>query len=242
MKSYVAMALVVFFSSPILAALTTDVYLSDGNTPLALRDPNVPHVYRDIMVGTKLSVIISSDSRRTAAGTISMSWDDWTKGKLAARDFNDLFDNWDGSCLEAAGRNAGVIDIPDSSRMAYYFFSGPPLVRTGQWFVWDYRAKAVGTNQVIVTDMTSIANPIVTTLTFNHMLSRDFNRDAIVNFKDFALFANHWRRGGVFDCNGVPCEFDLNADGYPDTADLTLLGAYWLRRTDANEPAANKLP
>ena len=237
MKIRLMLAYLALSACPAFATLTTDVYLSDGNTPLALRDPNVPHVYRDVMVGTRLAVIVSSDSRQQAWGTISMSWNDWAKGELTARDFNDLTENWDGSCLEAAGRNAVVTYMSDSSTMAYYFFSAPPLVRAGQWFVWDYRAKAVGTCTVTVCDTTSIPNILATTLTFSHVPSRDFNRDTIVNFKDFALFAEHWRTTIASDPNDVAAKFDLDADRHAGPSDLALFCKFWLERTDVNEPA-----
>jgi hypothetical protein len=233
-KSSTAVAFMLILSSPAPATITADVYLSDGNTPLALRDPNVPHVYRDVMVGTKLTIIVSSNSLK-GTGSIGMSWEDWAKGRLTARGFDESTRYCDGSCLPAAGCNADVIYTPDSSMTMYCFFPGTSRVYPGRWFIFDYLAKSVGTCTITVGDATS--KPLVaTTLTLNHVPSRDFNGDTVVNLKDFALFANYWRRGADSDCNSVPCQFDLNADGRLDAADLSLFRAFWLERTDANAP------
>jgi len=44
-----------------LAKVWTTVYGCDGVTPLEAVDPNHPTVYRDIMVGTRLVLVVSSD-------------------------------------------------------------------------------------------------------------------------------------------------------------------------------------
>jgi hypothetical protein len=60
----------------------------------------------------------------------------------------------------------------------------------------------------------------------------DLNGDAILNFADFAVFANYWMRG----CEAVPIEptfadppqADFNNDGVVDYDDLLIFGEDWL--------------
>ncbi|MCJ7729293.1 MAG: hypothetical protein MUO27_05395, partial [Sedimentisphaerales bacterium] len=48
--------------------ISTRVYFRDSNTPLELADPNVPWVYRDIMVGTRLTIIVDSNASGSWSG------------------------------------------------------------------------------------------------------------------------------------------------------------------------------
>jgi hypothetical protein len=69
-----------------------------------------------------------------------------------------------------------------------------------------------------------------------------------VNFADFALLASLWRTDAPdpnqlepappIDPNTV-LSADLNADDIVDIADLALFSAYWLERTDVNQPPAD---
>ena len=61
MKNLVIVILTLVFSSIAAGEVSTRVCLSDANTPLELADPNIPFVYRDIMVGTKLTIIVDSN-------------------------------------------------------------------------------------------------------------------------------------------------------------------------------------
>ena len=85
--------------------VSTTVHLADGNTPLELADPNVPFVYRDIMVGTKLTIVVSSDTAESPwSGKLQIAGTDWDYGAISARDYNDVTLDWEGSHLEAAGK------------------------------------------------------------------------------------------------------------------------------------------
>jgi hypothetical protein len=234
MRIGVILGFFVLLASQALAAISTGFYLSDGNTPLALRDPNVPRVYRDIMVGTKLTVIVSSD-RRTGWGKISTFWEDWAKGHLTARDYNDVSNTWDGSCLPAAGRHADVTYTTDNVIRVYNFYCGASLVSEGKWFIFDYLAIAPGACTITVTQL-SPKPVLVTDLTLRHVPSRDFNGDTVVNLKDFALFANLWRTSVAADLTATDAPFDLDADHYVGPSDLTPFARFWLERTDVNTP------
>ena len=50
------------------AEVFTRVCLADGNTPLELADPCIPFVYRPIMVGTRLTIIIDSNAEWLLGG------------------------------------------------------------------------------------------------------------------------------------------------------------------------------
>jgi hypothetical protein len=78
---------------------------------------------------------------------------------------------------------------------------------------------------------------------------RDFNRDSLVNFKDFALFAQQWRTRIDPDPNGVTSPTDLDADGYVAVYDLSQFCRFWLERTDVrvlvadpNAPSSSPQP
>jgi hypothetical protein len=88
-----------------LAKVWTTVYRCDGTTPLATVDPNHPTVYRDIMVGTRLVIVVSSDApglygdQQLWSGGLVISRDDWQRGTLSGRGYNQRHRNYDGSSL-----------------------------------------------------------------------------------------------------------------------------------------------
>jgi hypothetical protein len=254
MRIRLTLALLALSACPALAVMTADMYLSDGNTPLALHDPTVPHVYRDIMVGTKLCAIVSSEKKTKLTGEIFTSWIDYEKAELAARGFDDFTLEWKGSCLPAAGSTAYVGYFENDSDLGFRLKTGGAWLSAGQWFIFDYRAKDIGTCAIILREVSSAVTPdpvvlppdpnasppapgaVVTTLTLNHVPSRDFNRDTIVNFRDFALFAERWRTEASPDPNGSAGPFDLDGDGYTSISDMALLSQFWLDRTDITVP------
>ena len=81
-------------AGPALATISIDMYASDGNTPLALRDPNDPnaaHVYRDIMVGTRLCIVVSSNDKKSATGSIEIPLADLDKGEFTLQSLQPGF-------------------------------------------------------------------------------------------------------------------------------------------------------
>ena len=54
MRVALPLLLIAVLVSNVSASVTAKVYLADEEIPLALKDPNVPDVFRDIMVGTHL--------------------------------------------------------------------------------------------------------------------------------------------------------------------------------------------
>ena len=62
MKNMFYFLIILCLTSGASGELSTRVCLADVNTPLELADPKVPFIYRDIMVGTKLTIIVDSNA------------------------------------------------------------------------------------------------------------------------------------------------------------------------------------
>jgi len=247
----------------ILAALTpvaaarvwVSVYQPGGKTPLAAVDANHPNVYREIMVGTKLTLVLSSDSSEYWTGSLELSWDDARYAKLSGRGYAPplpgppiRFANYRDSCLEAAGTNATVRDLVDSSGIGLGFSSdhtpyitGGHPAYPGDWFVVDYHAEQAGPGEVGLYDLFVGHDAPIQTLSFTHVPSRDFNGDTIVNLKDFALLASRWRPAVVPNAVPEPAA-DPNADHPVGAAELASFSQHWLARIDSNEPPAPSGP
>ena len=106
MKRLAVLAFVAVLAPVAAGKIWTSVYRSDGITPLPAADPNDPSVYQDIMVGTRLVVVLSSDTGLDWLGCLVLSWDDWGRGTLSGRGMPDELDHYEDSCLEAAGGGA----------------------------------------------------------------------------------------------------------------------------------------
>ena len=84
MKKLLVLVLAVALTSVAAAKVWVTVYQYDGKTPLAAVDANHPDVYRDIMVGTRLTLVISSDTADKWSGNLELSWDDALTPRSAA--------------------------------------------------------------------------------------------------------------------------------------------------------------
>jgi hypothetical protein len=229
------------------AKVWTTPYRCDETTPLALLDPNYPTIYRDIMVGTRLALIVSSDKGEYWLGRLLMLQDDTKYATLSGRGYTTtqpgstvFYPNYKDSCLQAAGGNARVRDVKDLNGTGFSLTTATPLsiptTVAGDWFVIDYRAEQVGVCNIGLCD-SRISNSIpIQVLSFLHVPSRDFNGDAVVDFQDFALLASHWGSVRGSDPNDPAAGFDLNDDARIDLGDLALFGEYWLQRTDCGVP------
>jgi hypothetical protein len=242
--------------APLAAArVWTSVYRCDEATPLAPLDANHPTIYRDIMVGTRLVIVISSDTNEPASGALRLSWDDANNATLSARGYDPESFSYRGSCLEAAGRGATVWDTMDSYTVGLEYYNDSMTAVAGHWFVFDYRAVQVGSVSIELhgflpgddvlggkdvfpgDDVLPGKDILLETLSFTHAASRDLNGDGIVNFEDLALLAPYWRSPVTADPNSSAAAFDLDANGHIDVGDLAPFSAYWLERTDCNEAA-----
>ncbi len=241
--------LVVLFAPMAPARVWTTVYRCDGTTPLAAVDPNHPTVYRDIMVGTRLVIVISSDQGVYWWGGLMLSQDEakyaTLSGRECARPYPDCPEQCTGSCLPAAGggAKAGFVwyrdDDEDMGGIECCTNVSWPSHRAaaGDWFIVDYRADRVGTCAIGFYDYLVNFDMPLETLLFAHVPSRDFSGDTIVNFRDLALLTSHW--GAQADPNSSDATYDLDADGRIALSDLALFSAYWLERTECRQPATD---
>jgi hypothetical protein len=199
------------------ATIYPKVYMADGITPLELADTNVPYVYRDITVGTKLIIVLESDS---------------------------IYETWDGILVtEDANMNYGILsggtNFPEAGMaMAYPWYDfgicftlydGMP----GNWFAVDYDALATGKCCINLYEFLpppSEGEILLKSLIFNQIPTGDFNEDSFVNYSDFAILASYWQQTGLYDpsqCQGA----DLDNDFDVDLNDLMLFSNYWLEKT-----------
>lgn len=219
------------------AQVFMNVYRCDGKTPLASKDPNTPDVYSDIMVGTRLVLLISSDVRGYWMGGLHLTWDDWQRGKLAGRGFdpNSPDANFKDSCLKAAGPRATVSFMEASDRVGFWLNSSTRAV-PGDWFVLDYLAEETGPSHIGWYDYSLSFDTPVKVYSFTHVPSRDFDDDGVVNFKDFVSLASEWRR--PVDPNAEPARRrDLDGNLSVGFSDLALFSEYWLERTKCDAAA-----
>jgi hypothetical protein len=219
------------------ATIFVNVYHCDGVTPLLPKDPNTPYVYSDIMVGTHLILIVSSDEPAPLYkwwwGALLTSMEDWDRGKLAGRDSepNDKRP-YDGSCLEAAGWCPRVTfgEYPDFDRIGFDLMADCDPV-AGNWFVFDYYAEEVGVCSVQLFDRGYGPDEGVPPEVGGDLLDRGEHPDVPIDFNvpDETLSFAH-----VPSC-------DLNGDHIVDFRDFVLLTCHW-RQTTGTDPAAPALP
>jgi hypothetical protein len=224
MKKITILLLFLSMTSPMLGAVSTRVCEADGNTPFN---------GRDIMVGTKLTIITSSDTGGYwgMGGGLFIKEEYWDYGILSARDYNDTTLDWEGSRYPAAGDDARVWDWAEPDLGLGFMFEGDSEAIAGDWFIIDYNALGVGNCTIDFYDFDVDEFEPVDSFTFHQVRTRDFNNDTKVDFRDFAVFASYWQ---VTDCNNsAGCQgTDLDVNGSVDVNDLMLFCEYWLERTE----------
>lgn len=219
MKKLAFLALFLSITSIVAANVSTRVCEADGNT---LFDG------RDIMVGTNLTIIVSSDVDDDYwPCDLAIKGTNRDYGVLSARDYNDITGHYDGSFLEAAGEDAYVFLWHDDI-LEVDGFSYTGEGNAGDWFIVDYNATDIGDCNVGFYEWWG-SEPAYN-LSFTHVRTRDFNNDTIVNFADFEIFTSHWQDIGCIGPNW--CEgADLDTNGIVDGNDLELFVRYWLETT-----------
>jgi hypothetical protein len=207
------------------------VCLADGNTPLKLADPCIPFVYRPIMVGTHLTIIVSSDTGGRYWGGGLYIFDPYRDyGVLIGKDYNETTSDWEGSHLEAAGPGATVWDMPESFKSGFELATDVENTIPGDWFIIDYNATNVGDCNVWLYDYEFSFDEPNYAMAFTHVPTRDFDNDGIVDFSDFAVLGLNWQRTDCFEpenCSGT----DFDADGYVGISNLRQFAEYWLEKT-----------
>jgi hypothetical protein len=120
-----------------VSEISTTVYWDDGNTPWD---------GKDIMVGTKLTIIVSSNvAEWLSGGSLAIADANRDYGVLSARGTEPIYLD---SCLPAAGTSAAVFTWLETGIAGFSMFVGNEDVNVGDWFIIDYTATAVGTCMV----------------------------------------------------------------------------------------------
>jgi len=234
MRMLAMTVVVLVLSSSLHARAWVTVYRCDEKTPLVSADPNHPHVYTDIMVGSKLVLVVSSDVGESWWGSLQYPEEDEMNMSLTGRGYDTVRRSFAGSCLPAVGRSASVRPFNDLG-MSCLDLTTSLLPMPGDWFILDYHAKGVGTYDLWLYDLNVDWTVPVEVLSFIHVPSYDFDGNGIVDFEDFALLASH--RPFL---NPVTDEqtsvVDPNSAGPIDFQDLVDFGGHWLERTTCDIP------
>jgi len=224
-------------SSVATGEVSVRVCLADGKTPLLPVDPNFPHIYPDIMVGTKLTIIVDSNVAEDWWGGLAVVDANMDYGVLSCRDSNDTSADCEESYFPAAGVGACVNtwqEGPDPDIDGFSLYTGYMDIESGDWFIIDYNAINIGACNVEFSEWVESQESLVhdpnRDLSFTHVRTRDFNNDTKVDFKDFAILASYWP---VVDHNDPNwCEgTDLDIDDEVDLNDLRMFADFWLERT-----------
>jgi len=225
--------LVLCIASTSAAQIVLKVYEPDDVTPL---DGS------DIMVGSKVALIVSSDANDYWSGGLFIRGQDRALATLSGRDSDPNTRDCTDSHYEAAGNMAKVTAWKDSDIWGFDLYGSDINAILGDWFVIDYKAIDMGDPSVGFYDYSISWNEPVSVLTFHHVPTRDFNDDEVVNISDYATLACHWLDENCSDpdwCGGT----DISRDGWVDMVDFTLFEKYWLwgsSQTGSEEP--NILP
>ena len=232
MKKLLITAIVCCIASITAAQATLKVYESDGKTAFD---------GRDIMVGTKLTFVVSLDSTDYWSGGLFITGNNRFFGELIGRDSDPNTRDWTDSRFDNAGEHAKVTSWNDSERWGYDLYGSDVDNAIGDWFVIDYEAIGAGDPNVWFCDYDVSWDDPVSFETFTQVPSRDFNNDDIVNYFDFSTFNTYWLSDDCSDpnwCDGT----DINTDGVVDANDLTLLAGFWLWEAEYTTPPNEPTP
>jgi len=244
-RTLFALAAIIALAPAARAGVWVAARYYDEKTPLEAVDPNYPTIYRDIMVGTHLTLVISADRGGYWSGQLNMDWDSEPSSILTGRGRIAKPLDYKESCLEAAGQSARVISYNRPEGVGFQFwtthFWDLPNVRNcvpGDWFIFDYQARQVGACDLALTesDPETGVRTLLQTLSFTHVPSRDFHADTLVDFRDFAKLASRWGSELDADPNNPGAAMDLDADRSIDVNDLAMFNDFWLERTAAPDP------
>lgn len=187
----------------------------------------MPFDFQEIMVGQKLTFIISSDVDEYWSGALFIEEDDRQIGRLGARNSDPNTHDCDESRYPAAGDHAMVIPWTDSYIWGFDMYGSDSNRLPDDWYIIDYYAEQPGTCQVDFYDYNSSWDEPELSFEFVQLPSCDFNDDEIVNGLDFMRLAEYW----LFDdCNDVnDCiPLDLNFDTTINGTDLEMFTNFWL--------------
>ncbi len=222
MKKLILLTLLFGMTSTAFGEVSAEVYLADGNTPLE---------YQDIMVGTKLTIIVDSDVAEDWSGSLVIEDANRNYGELSGRGYDGF--SYADSCREAAGLGAAVWDWEAPGIDGFDLYTGFANIAVDDyWFIIDYNATNVGDCNVgFYKHNPPFDSELLYYLEFSHVRTRNFNNDTKVDFGDFAILASYWQYptcGDSNDCQGS----DLDINGTVDANDVMLFTDYWLEKTE----------
>ena len=227
MKTVLLIAMFAFSSAS--ANVWTTVYRADGIRPLETTDPCKPFTYTGIMEGTRLVIVVSSDTSGVWSGDLAIEGESLQHGILRARDCNESTVGYECSCLEAVTQDARVYDWVEPG-IAGFGLQGHRNAVSGDWFILDYIALAPGICRVAFYDRAISWDVPIYELTFQQVPTRDFDRNGTVDFADFTIMAIYWQETGIEEPS--VCQYsDINRDRAVDIGDMRLFADYWLYTT-----------
>ncbi|OHB42567.1 MAG: hypothetical protein A2Y13_04605 [Planctomycetes bacterium GWC2_45_44] len=155
-------------------AISTNVFLRDSNTPIELVDPNIPHIYQDIMVGTKLKIVVSSNTIEYWTGDIAIEEAYWLHGFLTPRE-----------PLPAAGDLSVIFEQEEPGIKWITLSTDGDNIAAGDWFIIDYNAVDAGDFSIGFYDYNISWDDPNYYICFSNVRTRDFNNDTVVNLRDY---------------------------------------------------------
>jgi hypothetical protein len=219
--------------------------MPDGITPF---DSN-----EGVMVGTKLPIVVLSDSNDFWSGGLFIEDQNRAYGLLEGRgcDPNRLlydpnrsgsvpklvqyFEDFRDSHSAIAGESARVTAWEDSSIQGFDLYTteiNDSNFIAGEWFLIDYEAKETGDCNIAFYDYSISWTIPQQYIKLTNVPTRNLNYDPNqhVDFIDYTIFSSKWGDISCVEpnwCQGA----DLDRDGYVDYNDLGLFVDYWLWNT-----------
>lgn len=203
-----------------------------------------PYLGTDVMIGSRLSVVVSSTHANIWSGGFFIEGDDRDYGTLLGRVKDPNSRDWMQSHLPAAGLGAQVSEWRDSIRWGFDLYTDDVLRQSGKWFVVDYEAVESGPCTVYFYDYGrswTLPDPNQTVV-FHNVPTRDLVVDGIVNYADFSLFSSQWLHyTGTGDPN-LLSPADFNLDGAVDFVDVCLFADFWMYGVPGWQPTNKNVP
>jgi len=207
-----------------------------------ISDSNGIITYPEIMVGTKLVIVVDSNEGGRWDGGLFVEAPYIGYGVLSGRGYvgydpnkpyDPNFNDWLDSHYPAAGPTASVYEWPGYDRAGFTLYTGG-TANIGDWFVIDYTANDVGPCTVRLYSWDPYGEDpneqLIVELAFTHTASRDFDGNSVVDFGDLAILTSCWDE--VISNPEGPCAVDLNDDTLVDFLDFSLFADFWLERTE----------
>lgn len=208
---------------------------------LQVCDPNTlePLDLTEVMIGTDVSVVVSSDANDLWGGGLFIEGQARAVGQLTARDGDPNTPAFSGSCLTAAGEDAYIYQWKDSNLWGFDCYTDVFERTSGSWFVLDYTALEAGTCTVGFYDHDvswTAADPNLS-IDFLNTASRDLNDDEVVNLLDFSLFAADWDKQSDPNDPNLMRASDFSKNGHVGLEDVVMFADFWLWGVDGWKPA-----